>query len=94
MLCRDSRAQAVHQCGKYSLLTGWVMVGPSVKVEIGIGRFTVHSAAQRTVGSPVNIYVKEGMWPSLSVSMVNGMHWWILFRWFRNSFSLSVRVAR
>jgi hypothetical protein len=75
----------VHQCGKYSLLVGWVVVGSTVKVEVGVGRFAVHSMAQRTVGSSVNIYVKEG---EVSVSMVNRMHWWILFKCFRKSFSL------
>jgi hypothetical protein len=39
----------VHEGGKYSLLTRWVVVGTSVKVEIGVGRFTVHSMGQRTV---------------------------------------------
>jgi hypothetical protein len=37
-----------------------VVVGPSVKIEVGMGRFTVHCMTQRTVGYPVNIYVKEG----------------------------------
>jgi hypothetical protein len=50
----------VHQCGKYSLLTGLVVVGPSVKIEVGMGRFTVHFMAQGPIRSPVNIYVKEG----------------------------------
>jgi hypothetical protein len=50
----------MHQCGKYSLLTGWVVVEPGVKVEVCMGSFTVHSMAQRTVGSSVNIYVKKG----------------------------------
>jgi hypothetical protein len=49
----------VHRCGKYSVLVGWVVVASSVKVEVGMGRFTVHSMAQGTVGSPVNIYVNE-----------------------------------
>jgi hypothetical protein len=34
-------------------------MGPRVKVEVGMGRFTVHFLAQRTVGTSVNIYVKE-----------------------------------
>jgi hypothetical protein len=50
----------VHQCGKYRLLVGWLVVGLSVAVEFGMGRFTVHSIAQRTIRSPVNVYVKEG----------------------------------
>jgi hypothetical protein len=50
----------VHQCGKYSLFVGRVVVGPGVKVETGMGRFTVHSMAQRTVESPININVKKG----------------------------------
>jgi hypothetical protein len=41
------------------MLTGWVVVGPSVKIEVGMCSFTVHSVVQRTVGSSVNIYVKE-----------------------------------
>jgi hypothetical protein len=49
----------VHQCGKYRLLAGWVVVGSNVKLEESMCRFTVLSMAQRTVGSPVNIYVKE-----------------------------------
>jgi hypothetical protein len=32
-------------------------VGPSIGAEIGMGGLAVHSAAQRAVGSPVNIYV-------------------------------------
>jgi hypothetical protein len=37
-----------------------VVVGTSIKVEVCMGKFTVHSMAQRTVESSVNIYVKEG----------------------------------
>jgi hypothetical protein len=37
-----------------------VVVGTSVKVEVGRGRFMVYSMAQRTMRSPVDIYVKEG----------------------------------
>jgi hypothetical protein len=42
--------------------------------------------AQRTVGSPVKIYVKEG-----EVALTFGLHGELnaLFRWFRKSFSLS-----
>jgi hypothetical protein len=40
------------------LLVEWVVVGPSVNVEVVICRFTVHCMAQRPVGCPVNIYVK------------------------------------
>jgi hypothetical protein len=50
----------VYQCGKYGLLIGWVVMRAGVQVEVGMGRFTIHSMAQRTIGSPVNIYVKEG----------------------------------
>jgi hypothetical protein len=49
----------MHQCGKYSLLTGWVVVGSSIKDKVGMGRFTVHSMVQKTVGFLVNIYVME-----------------------------------
>jgi hypothetical protein len=59
----------MHQCGKYSLLIGRVVVGPGVKVEVGMGSFTVHSMAQRTVGSFVNVYVKE--W---EVAFTFGLH--------------------
>jgi hypothetical protein len=59
----------MHQCGKYSLFTGWVVVGPGVKIELGMSSFTVHSMAQRTVGSSVNIYVKE--W---EVAFTFGLH--------------------
>jgi hypothetical protein len=55
----------VHQCGKYSLFVGWVVVGPSVKVEVDMGRCTVPFMAQRTVGSPINVYDKKGRWPSV-----------------------------
>jgi hypothetical protein len=61
----------MHQCGKFSLLTGWVVVGPGIKVEVGMGSFMVHSMAQRTVGSSVNIYGKEWEVAFTSVSMVN-----------------------
>jgi hypothetical protein len=44
----------------YRSLVGWVVVGPSGNVEVAVCRFTVHSMAQGTVGSPVNIYVEEG----------------------------------
>jgi hypothetical protein len=50
----------MHQRGRYSMLVGRVVVGTSVKGEVGVGRFTVHSMAQRTIRSPVDIYVKEG----------------------------------
>jgi hypothetical protein len=46
-----------------------VVVGSSIKVEVGMGGFTVHCMAQRTVGSPVNIYVKE--W---EVTLSFGLH--------------------
>jgi hypothetical protein len=60
----------VHQCGNYSLLTGWVVVvGPRVKVEIGMVRFTVHSMVHRTIGSPIIIYVKEE-----EVALTFGLH--------------------
>jgi hypothetical protein len=49
----------VQQCGKYSSLTGWVVVGPSIKIEVSMGRFTVHSKAQGTAGSSVSVYVNE-----------------------------------
>jgi hypothetical protein len=39
----------VDQCGKYSLLVLRVVVGPSIKVEVVMGGFTVHFMAQRTV---------------------------------------------
>jgi hypothetical protein len=58
----------VHQCAKYSLLVGWVVVG-CVKVDVGMGRFTVHFMAQSTVGFPVDIYVKE--W---KVALSFGLH--------------------
>ncbi|PNF16784.1 hypothetical protein B7P43_G00868 [Cryptotermes secundus] len=34
-----------------------------------MGRFMVHSMAQKTIGSPVNIYVKEG-----EVALTFGLH--------------------
>jgi hypothetical protein len=64
-------------------------VGSSVKVEVRRARYTVHPMAQRTVDSPVNIRVKEAEVSLNFGSMVNGMTWRILFRWFRESFSLS-----
>jgi hypothetical protein len=45
------------------------VVGSSIKAEIGMGRFTVYSMAQRTIGPPVNIYVKEG-----EVALTFGLH--------------------
>jgi hypothetical protein len=45
------------ECGKYRLFVGWVVVGPRVEVEIGMGGFVVHSVAQVAAVSPVNIYV-------------------------------------
>jgi hypothetical protein len=45
---------------KYSSFVGWVLVRPSIEVEICIGGFVVHCVSQRTVGSSVNIYVQEG----------------------------------
>jgi hypothetical protein len=60
----------VYQCGKYSMFVGWMVIIAGVSVEAGMGRFTVHFMAQRTIGSSVNIYVKEGK-VAISVSMVN-----------------------
>jgi hypothetical protein len=42
------------------LLVGWVVVGPSIKVEVGMGRFMVHPMAQS---------VKEG-----EVALSFGLH--------------------
>jgi hypothetical protein len=46
-----------------------MVVGPGIKVEIGMGSFTVHAVSQRTVWSSVNIYVKE--W---EVTFTFGLH--------------------
>jgi hypothetical protein len=51
---------SVYQCGEYGLLFVWVVMRAGIQVEAGMGRFMVQSVAQRTIGSPVNIYVKEG----------------------------------
>jgi hypothetical protein len=51
------------------LLVAWVVVGPSVQVEVDMGRFTVHFIAQRNIGSSVNVYVKEG-----EVALSSGLH--------------------
>jgi hypothetical protein len=59
----------MHQCGKYSLLTGWVVLGRGVKVEVGMGSFTVHSMVQRTVEFSVNVCVKE-----CEVTFTFGLH--------------------
>jgi hypothetical protein len=50
----------VPQCGKYRLLVGLVVVGSSVKLKVRMERCTVYSMTKKTVGSPVNIYVKRG----------------------------------
>jgi hypothetical protein len=53
------------------MLFGRVLMRGRVLVEVVVGRFAVHFVAQRDIGSPINIYVKEGKVASLSVSMVN-----------------------
>jgi hypothetical protein len=50
----------LYQSGKYGMLVGWVVMRARVQVKVVKGRFMVHSMAQGTIGSPVNIYVKEG----------------------------------
>jgi hypothetical protein len=45
--------------------------GQHVKVEVGMGSFTIHSVAQRIVGSSVDICVKEWEVTFILVSMVN-----------------------
>jgi hypothetical protein len=49
----------MHQCSKHSFVCWMVVMGPSTKIEICTGGFTVHSVAQRSIGSSVNIYVQE-----------------------------------
>jgi hypothetical protein len=41
-------SSTMHQCGKYSLLTGWVVVGPGVKIDVGMGTFMVHQIYKAT----------------------------------------------
>jgi hypothetical protein len=69
------RSSPVHQCGKYNMLVGVVVVEPSVELPVSMGRFTVHSTARRTIRSPVSIYTisisRNGRWPSVSDSMPN-----------------------
>jgi hypothetical protein len=58
-----------HHCGKCSFFVGSVLMGPSVEVDIRMGGYVVHPVAQRVVGSPVDIYVQEGM-----MALLIGLH--------------------
>jgi hypothetical protein len=49
----------MRQYGKYSLFVRWLVMAPSIEVEICMGGFAVHSVAQRAFRSSVNICVQE-----------------------------------
>jgi hypothetical protein len=50
----------VQQSGKHRSFVGWVVMGPSVEVQIGMRGFVVYSVAQRAIGSPINICFQDG----------------------------------
>jgi hypothetical protein len=45
---------------KYGMLVGLVVMRARVLVDIGMGTFTAHFMAQKSIMSPVYVYVKEG----------------------------------
>jgi hypothetical protein len=51
------------------LFIAWVVLGPSVEVEIDIGGFAVHSVAQRAVKSPIN-----NLCPGREVTLTFGLY--------------------
>jgi hypothetical protein len=51
------RSVPVHQCEKYSMLVGWVVIRTIVEIEVNMDRFTLFLMDQRPSRSPVNICV-------------------------------------
>jgi hypothetical protein len=43
------RFGSVHQCGKYSVFLGWVVMRTRVEMEVSMGRFMVCFKAQRAI---------------------------------------------